>query len=159
MKARIRYIHTIIILLAITFFIVQNSCKEDIISEHGLDAEQLIAGRIDGTWANPTDIVVPDSLPDEIFGDMRLVFTTDNSYPSQFYAENCPVVFSSSVSNWSVSQLDSTAVVTLEDISPVDSFIVKVNSSNLIISFYMGWENTDSGDTGEGNFSVTLSRQ
>lgn len=159
MKARVHYIHTIIIVLAAIFFITQNSCKDDIISEHGLDAEQLLAGRIDGTWANPTNIVVPDSLPDEIFGDIRLVFNTADSYPNQFYAENCPIVFSTSMSKWSVVQMDSTAVVTLEDVSPVDSFNVEVNSSHLTISFYMGWENTDSGDTGEGNFSVTLSRQ
>jgi hypothetical protein len=141
-------------------FVSFNSCKEEEIMTQGLDAELLVAGRIDGTWGNPSKIVVPDNLPHELFGKMRLVFTTDqDGYPSRFYAENCPVVFNSALSNWTLRNQDSASVVSLDKVGPVDSFKVNVSSSYLTISFYMGWENTDTKATGQGNFSVTLSRQ
>ncbi len=156
MKSRITLF---VIILNVILISQLTSCKDDSLDDNSLDSEQLIAGRIDGTWANPDNIITPDGLPDEIFGDMELTFTTDeDGYPSLFLARNCPVVFSSSTSNWSVNQSDST-VVSLEDVSPVDEFTVEVSSTNLIISFYMGWENTDTGDTGEGQFSATLTRQ
>jgi|GEM_PF-1627996 hypothetical protein len=163
MKIRFRDIYTVAVVLFFSMLLASlQSCKEEEIVGLDLDTQQLLAGRIDGTWASPSKLVLPDNLPDEIFGSMRLVFTTDdNGYPKQFYAENCPIVFSSSISNWTLvnSNQDSTSVVTLGNVTPVDSFKVSVNASYLTLSFYMGWENTDTGDAGQGNFSVTLTRQ
>ena len=149
-----------IIILVMGLLMMFNSCTEETISMSNLDAEQLIAGRIDGTWANPSNIVTPNSVPPEIFGNMRLVFTTDaKGYPAQFIAKECPIVFSSYESSWSVTGTDSNARVSLADVSPVDEMNVTVTSTSLTLSFYMGWENTETGETGEGNFSVTLTRK
>lgn len=135
------------------------SCKDESIIEHGLDAEQLAAGRIAGSWGSPSNIITPNNLPDEIFGDMRLVFTTDaDGYPDQFIAKGSTIVFSSEAGNWSVDTSGDIPAVTLTDVVPVDEFTASAGSNSLIISFYMGWENTDTGETGEGEFSATLSR-
>lgn len=136
------------------------SCKEDTVSVSPLDAEQRIAGRIDGTWVNPSDFVTPGTVPEEIFGDMRLVFTTDEEgYPAKFLAKSCPIIFSSSSSSWSVTGDDTDATLTLSDVSPVDEMTATVTSTKLTLTFYMGWENTETGASGEGDFSVTLTRE
>ncbi len=148
------------IILLMGLLVAFNACREESISMSTLDAEQLIAGRIDGTWTDPSNIVTPSSVPPEIFGNMRLLFTTDaKGYPAQFIARECPIVFSSSESPWSVTGTDSEARVLLPDVSPVDEMKVTVTSTSLTLSFYMGWENTETGETGEGNFSVTLTRK
>lgn len=136
-----------------------SSCKDDTL-ESTLDAEQLVSGRIGGTWASPSHIVTPEGVPAEIFGAMRLVFTTDETgKPSEFLAKDCPIVFSAPVGKWAVSGTQEDAKITLTGVSPVDEFSAKVSSGTLTISFKMGWENTDTGVKGQGDFSVTLSRQ
>ncbi|RKD88257.1 hypothetical protein [Mangrovibacterium diazotrophicum] len=149
----------IIIPILFATLMVLSSCKENPISTTELDDVQLVAGRIDGTWGDPSGIETPDDLPTEIFGDMRLVFTTDNDgYPARFVAKDCPIVFSSSASTWSVSGTESSATVSLTDVSPVDEIAVVVTGTTMTISFYMGWENTETGETGQGDFRVTLTR-
>ncbi len=135
-------------------------CEKDPVRDHGLDAEQLIAGRLDGTWGDPTAMVTPGDIPNEIFGDMRLVFTTDaDGYPAQFYAKDCPIIFGGEGGGWLVTGAADDAKVTLADVGPVDEFDITVSSTTLTLSFYMGWENTDTGEQGEGDFSVTLTRK
>lgn len=136
-----------------------NSCQDESIIEHGLDAEQLVAGRIAGTWSLPTDIVTPGNVPTAIFGNMRLRFTTTKAgYPDKFIATGCPIIFSSEASTWSVTLTNEATDLTLSDVVPVDVFNVEVNSSTLTISFYMGWENTETGESGEGEFRANLKR-
>ncbi len=136
-----------------------SACKEEVFPV-GLDAEQLVAGRLDGTWAKPTNIVTPDEVPAEVFGAMRLVFTTDETgYPSRFLAKDCPIVFAGTDATWKVTGSGDDATVTLTGVSPVDEFKAKVSSTALTLTFHMGWENTDTGETGQGDFSVTLARQ
>ncbi|WP_146202300.1 hypothetical protein [Dyadobacter jejuensis] len=136
-----------------------SACKEDAIVTT-LDPEQLVAGRLGGTWAKPTNIVTPEGVPSEVFGAMRLVLTTDElGKPSEFLGQDCPIIFSGEAGTWAATGSQDDAKVMLTGITPVDEFTAKVNSSSLIISFRMGWENTDTGVTGEGDFSVTLSRQ
>lgn len=135
------------------------SCKEEEFPV-GLDSEQLVAGRLAGTWAKPTQIVTPDDVPPEVFGAMRLVFTTDPSgEPAQFLAKDCPIVFAGTDATWKVEGNELDAKVSLSGVAPVDEFEARVSSASLTIRFHMGWENTDTGETGQGNFSVTLSRQ
>lgn len=136
------------------------SCEKDLVRDHGLDAEQLVAGRLDGTWGDPTAIVTPDDIPGEIFGGMRLVFTTDNAgYPAQFSAKDCPIVFGSEAGTWSVTGTADAGKVALSGVGPVDEFDIQVSATSLTLSFYMGWENTDTGEQGKGDFSVTLTRK
>jgi hypothetical protein len=136
-----------------------SSCKDDSLKTT-LDAEQLVSGRIGGTWANPSHIVTPEGVPPEVFGTMRLVFTTDDSgNPSEFLAKDCPIVFSAPAGKWAVSGTQEDAKIKLTGVSPVDEFSAKVSSGTLTISFKMGWENTETGVKGQGDFSVTLSRQ
>ncbi len=147
-------------MLVMGLLVAFNACREESISMSALDAEQLIAGRIDGTWTDPSNIITPSTVPPEIFGNMRLVFTTDaKGYPAQFIARECPIIFSSSEGSWSVTGTDADASVSLSGVSPVDEMKVTVTSKSLTLSFYMGWENTETGETGEGNFSVTLTRK
>lgn len=135
------------------------ACKDDVLLTP-LDSEQLVSGRLGGTWAKPTNIVTPDGVPAEIFGSMRLVFTTDGSgKPAQFLGQECPIIFSGSAGTWQVSGTQDEASIQLTGITPVDEFKAKISSTALVISFKMGWENTETGVTGEGDFSVTLSRQ
>ncbi|GGG82214.1 hypothetical protein GCM10007415_13790 [Parapedobacter pyrenivorans] len=135
-------------------------CEKDFVRDHGLDADQLVAGRLDGTWGDPTSIVTPDDIPNEIFGGMRLVFTTDaDGYPAQFSAKDCPIVFGSEAGTWSVSGTPDSAKVVLSGVAPVDEFDIQVSSTSLTLSFYMGWENTETGEQGEGEFSATLTRK
>ncbi len=150
---------SLVILSIVVLAIAINSCEDNPIVEHGLDAEQLVAGRIAGTWANPSNITTPGNVPAEVFGEMRLRFTTNgDGYPNQFIASGCPIVFSSEAGAWSLAVSDSKSKVTLNEVVPVDEFSIEVSSSNLTISFYMGWENTETGETGEGEFSATLRR-
>lgn len=136
-----------------------NSCKDDQIVTK-MDLEQLVPGRLGGTWAKPTNIVTPEGVPAEVFGAMRLVFTTDESgKPSEFLGQDCPIIFSGSAGSWAVSGTQEGAKVKLTGVTPVDEFEAKVSSSALTISFKMGWENTDTGVKGQGDFSVTLKRQ
>ena len=136
------------------------ACEKDLVRDHGLDAEQLIAGRLDGTWGDPTAIITPNDVPNEIFGDMRLVFTTDtDGYPAQFSAKDCPIVFDSEAGTWSVTGTADSAKVSLAGVGPVDEFDIRVSATSLTLSFHMGWENTDTGEKGEGDFSVMLTRK
>lgn len=149
------YASIAIIMLVIVF----QSCKEDTIIEHGFDAEQLAAGRIAGTWGSPSNIITPSDVPTAVFGEMRLLFTTnDEGYPDKFIAKGCPIVFSNGAGNWSISTNDNLINITLGEVVPVDEFKVSATGSSLIISFYMGWENTETGESGEGEFSATLRR-
>ena len=137
------------------------SCEEDITLPGGvMDSGLLVAGRVGGTWAKPTNIVTPSGVPAEVFGAMRLVFTTDpNGQPAKFLAQDCPIVFEAKEGDWTITGNQEKATIKLAGIAPVDEFSAKVSSNNLIINFKMGWENTETGATGEGDFSVTLSRQ
>jgi hypothetical protein len=135
------------------------SCEDEDLKKT-LDAEQLVSGRIGGTWASPSHIVTPEGVPPEIFGAMRLVFTTDNSgNPDEFLAKDCPIVFSGPAGKWTVSGTQEDAKIKLTGVTPVDEFSAKVSAGTLTISFRMGWENTETGVQGQGDFSVTLSRQ
>lgn len=160
MAKRLKLKTRFIMLCAFVIAAGMGSCKKDGAFTDRLDAGTLVAGRLDGTWANPTQIEVPKNVSPGVFGSMRLVFTTDDEgNPLKFIAKDCPVVFSSKASDWSVSGTEERAQVVLTDVSPVDELSVQVSSTSLTISFYMGWENTDTGETGEGNFSATLTRQ
>ncbi len=158
MQTRLKF-KTSFIALFVLVVLGLSSCKEDP-SVGTLDGEQLVAGRLGGTWAKPTNIVTPTGVPAEVFGDMRLVLTTDDSgKPSEFLGQDCPIIFGGSAGTWTVTGTQEGAKVKLTGVTPVDEFDAKVSSGALIISFKMGWENTDTGVTGQGDFSVTLSRQ
>ncbi|GAA4319727.1 hypothetical protein GCM10023149_18600 [Mucilaginibacter gynuensis] len=151
-----------IVLVALIVVAGATSCNKDLVHpDNNLSADQLVAGRLDGTWATPRDIVTPENVPAEVFGSMRLVFTTEASgNPARFMAQDCPVVFGNNASGtWSVKQTADSAKVNVAGIGPVDDFNIKVSSNSLTISFFMGWENTDTKATGKGNFRVTLARQ
>ncbi|MGV8880317.1 MAG: hypothetical protein ACOH2A_14955 [Sphingobacteriaceae bacterium] len=150
-----------IVLVALIVVSGISSCAKDTLHPDSLNANQLIAGRLDGTWTTPRDIVTPENVPAEIFGSMRLVFTTDASgNPAKFMAQDCPIVFGITQANsWTVSGVADSAKVNLTNIGPVDDFNIKVSSNSMTISFFMGWENTDTKATGKGNFKVTLARQ
>lgn len=149
------------LMLVVAAIIGAGSCKKDKLQHEILDQEQLVSGRISGTWAVPSNIVTPDNVPPEVFGAMRLVFTTDETgTPSKFLAKDCPIVFGSSgAGSWTVSGTQDSAQVKVVGVEPLDEFSVKVDGSTLTLSFYMGWENTDTKATGKGNFRVTLTRQ
>lgn len=137
------------------------SCKKDKLTHEVLSPEQLVSGRLAGTWASPSNMVTPDNVPQEIFGTMRLVFTTDDSGgPAKFLAQDCPIVFGSAgAGTWTVTGTQDSALVKVVGVEPLDEFSVKVTASTLTLSFYMGWENTDTKAKGEGNFKVMLTRQ
>lgn len=150
---------TVLMALFVLAALGLGSCKDDSLSAE-MDAAQLTSGRLGGTWAKPTNIFTPEGVPAEVFGAMRLVFTTDDSgNPSGFLAKDCPIVFGGSAGTWAVKGPQDNAEVTLTGVTPVDQFNAKVSSGTLTISFKMGWENTDTGVTGQGDFSATLSRQ
>ncbi len=137
------------------------SCTKDKLRHEVLSAEQLVSGRLAGTWANPGNIVTPDNVPPEVFGGMRLVFTTDEAgNPSKFLAQDCPIVFGNAgAGTWTITGTQDSATVNVTGVEPLDEFSVKVTGSTLTLSFYMGWENTDTQATGKGDFQVTLTRQ
>ena len=136
-----------------------SSCEEEI-RPVGLDTQQLVAGRFDGTWAKPSLIKTPENVPADVFGDMRLTFTTDESgYPAQFLAKDCPIIFEGLEGKWSVNGSESDATIKLTGITPVDEFKAVVTGTSLTLTFHMGWENTDTGEQGRGDFKVTLARQ
>ncbi|MBN8786235.1 MAG: hypothetical protein J0I84_04045 [Terrimonas sp.] len=137
------------------------SCTKDKLKHEVLSPEQLVSGRIAGTWTNPGNIVTPGNVPPEVFGAMRLVFTTDaEGKPSKFLAEGCPIVFGTAgAGSWTVTGAQDSAMVNIVGVEPLDEFSVKVTGSTLTLSFYMGWENTDTKETGKGDFKVTLTRQ
>lgn len=137
------------------------SCTKEKLRHEMLSPEQLVSGRLAGTWASPGNMVTPDNVPPEVFGGMRLVFTTDASgSPSKFLAQDCPIVFGTAGAGaWTVTGTEDSALVKVTGVEPLDEFTVKVTGSTLTLSFYMGWENTDTKATGQGNFKVTLTRQ
>lgn len=137
------------------------SCTKDKLKHEVPPPEQLISGRLAGTWASPGNIVTPDNIPPEVFGGMRLVFTTDASgNPASFLAQDCPIVFGNAgAATWTVTGTQDSALVKIVGVEPLDEFSVKVTGSTLTLSFYMGWENTDTKATGKGDFRVTLTRQ
>ncbi len=153
---------TVLMTLAVLLVVIgASSCEKDILHPNTLNGDQLVAGRLDGTWGSPRDIVTPENVPAEVFGAMRLVFTTDaNGNPSKFLAQDCPIVFGNGgEATWKVTGTEADAGVTLTGAGPVDDFKVKVTSETLVLSFQMGWENTETKATGKGNFQVTLARQ
>ncbi len=159
-----RNIKIAIVVVSTVFGIVMgfSSCKKDKIPQRDVAVkEQLVAGRLHGTWGAPYNIVTPGNVPPEIFGTMRLVFTTDGAgNPLQFMAQDCPIIFSNGGAGaWKVSGTEDSAKVNLTGVGPVDDFDVKVTSTTLTLSFFMGWENTETKETGKGNFKVTLSRR
>lgn len=151
----------VMVLAALILVAGASSCSKEMLRPDSLSGDQLIAGRLDGTWAAPRDIVTPATVPADVFGAMRLVFTTDElGNPSKFIAQDCPIVFSNAtVGTWRVTETADSAKVNLAGIGPVDDFDIKVTSSSLTLSFFMGWENTDTKETGKGKFKVTLTRQ
>jgi hypothetical protein len=161
MKQRFNF-NTLFRLLAVIVLIaILSSCAKEVLRPDVLSGDQLISGRMDGTWAKPSDIVTPAGVPPDVFGAMRLVFTTDEAgNPAQFIAQDCPIVFSNAVSgSWKITGTTDSAQVSLVGLGPVDDFKAKVSANFLNLSFYMGWENTDTKATGKGTFKVTLSRQ
>jgi hypothetical protein len=151
-----------IVLMALIVAAGVSSCSKDMLRPGGnLNANQLVAGRLDGTWTTPRDIVTPQSVPPEVFGSMRLVFTTDDAgNPLKFMAHDCPIVFTNATAgNWSVTPTADSTKVSLTGVGPVDDFSIKMASNSMTLSFFMGWENTDTKETGKGNFKVTLTRQ
>lgn len=158
MQTRLKF-KTNVMALLVLIAIGLNSCKDDALVTQ-MDAELLTPGRLGGTWAKASNIVTPTGVPAEVFGTMRLVFTTDASgKPSQFLAQDCPIIFGTAAGTWDVTGTQEDAKVKLTGVTPVDEFTAKISSGSLVISFKMGWENTDTGVTGQGDFSVTLSRQ
>jgi hypothetical protein len=149
------------VLLAFAGLAMLSSCAKDVMRPDPLSGDLLTSGRLDGTWTTPTNMVTPDNVPNEIFGAMRLVFTTDEAgKPFQFMALDCPIIFSSATpGTWQVSGTADSAKVNLTGPGPVDDFDIKVSSELLTLSFFMGWENTETKASGKGNFKVTLSRQ
>jgi hypothetical protein len=149
---------TVFIVLAA---MIVSSCSKETLNPKALAGNQLMAGRLDGTWAAPRDMVTPATVPADVFGAMRLVFTTDAAgNPLRFIAHNSPIVFSNATAGaWKITSTADSAKVSLAGITPVDDFTVKVSSNTLTLSFFMGWENTDTKATGKGNFKVTLVRQ
>lgn len=150
-----------IVILVVAGITVLASCKKDIPQHTVATPEELVAGRLSGTWTNPSAIVTPETVPADIFGKMRLVFTTDaTGKPAEFLAQDCPIVFGNTGAGvWTIAGTEDSAKVNLTGIGPVDEFTIKVNSNTLTLSFFMGWENTDTKATGKGNFRVTLLRQ
>lgn len=153
------------VLVAIVALIIMagaSSCTKDVLHPNdNLTADQMAAGRLSGTWATPSGIVTPQGVPPEVFGSMRLVFTTQGpGTPLNFMAQGAPIVFTGATAGtWSVTATADSARVKLKGITPVDDFNVKVTSKTLMLSFFMGWENTDTKATGKGNFKVILNRQ
>jgi len=105
-------------------------------------------------------MATPEGVPPEIFGAMRLVFTTnEEGLPDKFLAQECPIVFSGGASGWQATGDENDATIRLGEVGPVDEFNAKVTNTTLTISFHMGWENTETGETGRGDFRVSLNRQ
>jgi len=161
MIKRLNLRSVLIVLVALVLVAGVSSCAKDVLHPDNLSGDQLTAGRLDGTWAAPRDIVTPVTVPAEVFGSMRLVFTTDASgNPLKFMAHDCPIIFSNATAgSWLATNTADSAKVNLTGVGPVDNFSVKVTASTLTLSFFMGWENTDTKATGKGNFKVTLARQ
>lgn len=151
----------LVLVLLVTVVTGVASCTKDKITRNVPGADELVSGRLAGTWASPSNIVTPDNLPPEVFGAMRLVFTTDaTGAPSKFLAQDAPIVFGNAgAGTWTVTGTQDSAIVKVTGIEPLDEFTAKVTGSTLTLSFYMGWENTDTKVTGQGDFRVTLTRQ
>lgn len=161
MTARKNMTSALMMLLIAGGITISGSCKKDMPQRGGINKELLVAGRLDGTWTTPVNIVTPDNVPAAVFGAMRVVFTTDAAgNPSKFMAQDCPIVFGNgNAGTWNVSGTQDSARIKVTGPGPVDEFNVKVTSTSLTLSFYMGWENTETKETGKGNFQVTLTRQ
>ncbi|MFP5079384.1 hypothetical protein [Pedobacter sp. JCM 36344] len=161
MKKRFNFKAFFTLLAAFVLLVGLSSCAKEMLRPDVLSGDRLISSRLDGTWTKPTNIVTPTGVPPGVFGAMRLVFTTDESgNPSKFIGQDCPIVFSNAVAGaWRITGNADSAQVNLIGVGPVDDFKVKVSANSLNLSFFMGWENTDTKATGKGNFKVTLSRQ
>ncbi|RYY37408.1 MAG: hypothetical protein EOP46_02780 [Sphingobacteriaceae bacterium] len=158
-KLNVRLIFNVLIALIVVAGTA--SCSKDVLRPNELSAEGLVSGRLDGTWTSPRDIVTPANVPSEIFGSMRLVFTTnEKGEPVKFIAHDSPIVFGTgAAADWTATAAGDSTSIKLTGVGPVDDFKVKVSSNFMTISFYMGWENTETKATGKGNFKVTLARQ
>lgn len=161
MKKKFNFKSVVMLLGAFVLLAGLSSCAKEMLRPDVLSGDQLISGRLDGTWTKPTNMITPAGVPQDVFGAMRLVFTTDESgNPLKFIAQDCPIVFSNAVPGaWRITGNADSAQVNLAGVGPVDDFKVKVSANSLNLSFFMGWENTDTKATGKGNFQVTLSRQ
>ncbi|NGM64109.1 hypothetical protein [Sphingobacterium sp. SGR-19] len=149
-----------LVLILVAMVLATTSCEKEMIERTVPNPEQLLAGRLTGTWVNPVNIITPTDVPPEVFGNMRLVFTTDDAgNPAAFLGKDCPIVFSAAESSWVVTGTQELTTVKLSGTAPVDEFQAQVDANNLTLSFYMGWENIETGETGEGDFQVTLTRQ
>ena len=101
-----------------------------------------------------------DKLRHEALDPEQLVTTDASGNPSQFLAQNCPIIFGNAgTGTWTITGTQDSALVNVAGVEPLDEFSVKVTGSTLTLSFYMGWENTDTQATGKGDFQVTLTRQ
>ena len=135
------------------------ACKKEVLHDK-IESGKLIAGRMSGTWAAPMNMETPPEVPKEIFGNMRLVFTVDESgNPKEFLAQDCPIVFNGTTSTWTVTGTEDDIDLKLAGTSPVDELKAKIKGNQLTLTFYMGWENTETGKTGKGDFSIILVRQ
>ena len=47
------------------------SCTKEKLQHEVLSPEQLVSGRLSGTWASPSSMVTPDNVPPEVFGGFR----------------------------------------------------------------------------------------
>lgn len=156
-----KLIKKFLLVLLVAGFAGSASCTKDKLRHEVPSPDQLISGRLNGTWTTPGNVVTPDNVPADVFGKMRLVFTTDSEgRPSKFLAQECPIIFGNDgAADWTVTGTEDNATVNLTGAGPVDEFTVRVSSGTLTISFFMGWENTDTKETGKGDFQVTLIRQ
>jgi len=155
-----KFKNTLSLMLILVVMVLGASCEKEMIDRTVPNPKQLLAGRLMGTWGNPANIITPTDVPPDVFGDMRLVFTTDEAgNPAVFFGKDCPIVFSATESAWVVSGTPELTTVKLSGTAPVDEFEAHVDAKNLTVAFYMGWENMETGEIGEGNFQVTLSRQ
>lgn len=161
MKIKFSITGIITVLMAVVGLAVFSSCAKEVLRPDPLSGDLLTSGRLSGTWTAPTQMLTPASVPTDVFGAMRLVFTTDAAgNPSQFIAQDCPIIFNNATAGiWKVSGTADSAKVNLTGLGPVDDFDIKVSANSMTLSFYMGWENTETKATGKGNFKVTLSRQ
>lgn len=146
-------------LIALFLLLITAACEKDLSNESLIDRDQLAVEQLSGTWGRPFNVQTPGTVPPEIFGNIRLLFLTDASgNPTEFLASDCPIIFNNEQSHWSTSTTDSGIQIKLSEVGPVDNFSAILDGTTLTLSFYMGWENTETGATGAGDFQVSLSR-
>jgi len=150
-----KYIASAIILISITFLW---GCDEQKIYESNLDAQQVIAKNLSGTWESPVEVKTPENVPKSIISKLRLVFTVDeNGLPDKFFSEGAQDVFNVGSGTWNFREDDLTKIV-LEGIKPIMDFNIDTSVTNrLRLWFTTTWRDTN-GNSGEGLFEVTMKR-